>query len=247
MAAAKALMTTDTKPKQVSVRQKGLEVGGICKGAGMIAPEMATMLCFITTNADIKQSRLQKALEDSVEKSFNMTLVDGDTSTNDTVILISSCRRKCSESRFQKLLDYVTTGLAKKIAQDGEGASKYLEFEVKNAGNPKEAREVARALAASPLVKTAFYGENPNWGRIISTIGNTTGVNPMKITINYSSRNGTVDVFNQGRNGDLKKAEKVLKQKGIRISVNLRKGKAKAVSYTCDLTEEYVKVNAGYS
>ena len=245
--AAKSIMTTDTQSKQFSVEYNGIQVGGICKGAGMISPNMATMLCFMTTNADLSRQQLQRALELSVSKSFNMLVIDGDMSTNDTVLLLASGKKKCSLSVFQKLLDYVTVELAKKIAKDGEGASKYLEFEVINARNHASAAKVAKAIASSPLVKTAFYGENPNWGRIISTIGSKIKFNPMKTTITFNSEKGSMNAFNQGSVGDLKKAREVLKAKEIRITVNLRQGKSKAKALSCDLTAEYVRINAGYS
>ncbi|MFH1126195.1 MAG: bifunctional glutamate N-acetyltransferase/amino-acid acetyltransferase ArgJ, partial [Candidatus Altiarchaeota archaeon] len=245
--AAKAIMTTDTRPKQVSVEFKGIEVGGMCKGAGMIAPDMATMLCFITTNANLTREQLQKALERSVDRSFNMTLVDGDMSTHDTVLLLSSGRKKCDARTFQRLLDYVTIKLAKMIAQDGEGASKYLEIEIVGARDGISAAKAARAIASSPLVKTAFYGETPNWGRIISRIGSSIRIKPMNTTITFKSRRGRVNVFDRGALGNLEKARDVLKEKEIEITINLRLGRASAKAFTCDLTEEYVRVNAGYN
>ncbi|MBM3308821.1 MAG: bifunctional ornithine acetyltransferase/N-acetylglutamate synthase, partial [Candidatus Altiarchaeales archaeon] len=135
----------------------------------------------------------------------------------------------------------------KKIARDGEGASKYLEFEVTNAKNDASAAKVAKAIASSPLVNAAFYGENPNWGRIISTIGSKIKFNPMETTIKFSSEKGGVNVFNQGTVGNLKKAVGVLKAKEIKVTVNLRQGRGSAKAYTCDLTEKYVRINAGYS
>jgi len=245
--AAKAIMTTDTKPKQVSVELEGLEVGGICKGAGMIAPDMATMLCFITTNAALSESVLQKALKASVDKSFNMAVVDGDMSTNDTVLLLASGRKKCRPDAFQKLLDYVTMELAKKIALDGEGASKYLEVEVSGARDSESAAKAAKAVASSPLVKTALYGGNPNWGRIVSSIGGKIKINPDVVTVAFKSRKGEVNVFDRGRTGDLKKAADILREKEVKIKVNLRAGGGKATAFGCDLTEEYVKINAGYN
>lgn len=245
--AAKAIMTTDTKPKQVSAEFRGIQVGGICKGAGMIAPDLATMLCFITTNAGLTRNQLQNALKTSVDRSFNMTVVEGDMSTNDIVLLLSNGKKKCDLKTFQKLLDYVTMRLAKMIAHDGEGASKYLEVEINNAGDTDSAVKAAKAVVSSPLVKTAFYGENPNWGRIISTIGSKIRINPMKTTISFKSKKGGVDVFDQGTVGDLDKAKKILKEKEIKITVNLRSGKNKATAFGCDLTEEYVRINAGYN
>lgn len=247
MDAARAIMTTDTKLKQVSVSFKGVEVGGICKGAGMIAPEMATMLCFITTNAELSSRELQAALDEAVQKSFNMTVIDGDMSTNDTVLLLSSGRKKCRIRDFKTLLGIVTTELAKMIAKDGEGASKYIEITVTGAKDRTSASTAAKAVASSPLVKTAFYGVNPNWGRIMSAIGSKLRINPMKATISFTSRKGKVAVFDRGRIGDLDKAREVLKEKDISVTVNLRMGTGEATAFTCDLTEEYVRINAGYN
>lgn len=247
MDAAKALMTTDTTPKQVSAEHNGIQVGGICKGAGMIAPDMATMLCFITTNAEFTGSQLKTALATAVGKSFNMTAIDGDMSTNDTVVLLASGKKKCNAKTFQKLLDYVTLRLAQMIARDGEGASKYLVVDIINAKNESSAVKAAKAVITSPLVKTALYGENPNWGRIMSSIGSRIRVKPMNVTITFTSAKGSVRVFDRGRIGNLEKARKILKEKDITATVNLRLGKSKATAYGCDLTEEYVRINAGYN
>jgi glutamate N-acetyltransferase/amino-acid N-acetyltransferase len=245
--AARAIMTTDTTLKQFSVEHNGLEVGGICKGAGMIAPNMATMLCFITTNACLPRANLQRALKSSVDKSFNMTVVDGDMSTNDTVLLLSSGRRRCNAGVFQKMLDCVTLNLARMIARDGEGASKYLEAEVKGARSVNDARKAAKAVVSSPLVKTAVYGENPNWGRVMSAIGSRVKFDPMNATIEFGSERGVARVFHRGAVGDLLKARKVLGGKDVKVKIDLRLGMGNATAFGCDLGEEYVRINAGYS
>ena len=245
--AAKAIMTTDTKPKQVSIEHKGLQVGGICKGAGMLEPNMATMLCFITTNAKLSNKQLQTALKRSVDKSFNMTVVDADMSTNDTVLLLSSGKKKCSTTVFQTLLDYVTLKLAKMMVMDAEGASKYFEVEINNARDSNSARKAAKSVVSSSLVKTALYGENPNWGRIEAAIGSKIKISAMKLTITLKSSRGSVRVFDRGVVGNLEKARKILKDKEIYMKVNLRLGSSSAKAFGCDLTEKYVKINAGYN
>jgi glutamate N-acetyltransferase/amino-acid N-acetyltransferase len=244
--AAKTIMTTDTKPKMCSVEYKGIEVGGIAKGAGMIAPNMATMLCFITTNADIGRRKLEDALKNSVAKSFNMIVVDSDESTNDTVLLMSNKKMKCKTRDFQKALDYVTTNLAKKIAQDGEGATKFIELSVVNAKDDETARRAVRAVLSSPLVKTAFYGENPNWGRIVSKLGSVTKVDEEKVRISFSDGVRTHE-FNILGGFDLKKIAEILKSREIKVVVNLKSGTGRACGWGCDMSLDYVKVNAEYN
>jgi glutamate N-acetyltransferase/amino-acid N-acetyltransferase len=245
--AAKAIMTTDMKPKQYSIQYNGIQVGAICKGAGMISPDMATMLCFITTNADLPRAALKYSLDKAVEESFNMIVVDGDMSTNDTVLLLSSRRRKCTSKTFTPMLKHVCTELAKQIAGDGEGASKFLEFTVKGARNMREARIAAKAVASSPLVKTAFHGENPNWGRITAAIGSKIKIDAMRTDITFKSKKGSATVLEKGAAGNLKEAKKVLKAKDIIVRINLNSGRFSATAWGCDLTPEYVKINAGYN
>jgi glutamate N-acetyltransferase/amino-acid N-acetyltransferase len=241
-------MTTDTFPKQFSVEYKGIQVGGICKGAGMIAPNMATMLCFITTNAKIGKRGLQSALARSVEDSFNMLSVDGDQSTNDMVLLLSSGKKDCSLKDFQTALDAVTKNLAKMIAKDGEGATKFIEVEVRGTKNKATARKVVHAILDSPLIKTALYGENPNWGRIMAKLGSVVELDESKVDIFFESGKGKVKVAGGGVSaGKNNYAEDILKAKEVRIMVDLRSGRAYAVGWGCDLTPEYVKINAGYS
>jgi len=245
--ASKAIMTTDTYPKQISVNYRGIKIGGVAKGAGMIAPDLATMLCFLTTNADFGKEELQTALENAVEDSFNMLSVDGDMSTNDTVILMSNRSHECKFEDFCYALNFVARELAKLIAKDGEGATKFLEIEVKNAKSRENARKGARAIISSPLVKTAIFGENPNWGRIVSALGSVIEVDFDKIDIIFSNDKDKTKVVEKGVTGDLEKAHEILKSREIRIVVNLHDGDENAVAYGCDLTYSYVKINAEYN
>jgi len=245
--AAKAIMTTDTFPKEVSLEFKGVKVGGIAKGAGMIAPNMATMLCFLTTNADLSRDELQEALSRSVENSFNMLSVDGDMSTNDTVLLLSNGEKDCSVEDFQQVLDHATLELAKMIAKDGEGATKFIEVEVIGTIDTESARKGAKTVISSNLVKAAIHGENPNWGRIVSALGSVIEVNFEKVDIEFQSEKGKAVIVKRGVAKDLKKAGKILKGKEIKILVNLNSGRKRTTAFGCDLSPEYVKINAGYS
>ncbi|MFA7374075.1 MAG: bifunctional ornithine acetyltransferase/N-acetylglutamate synthase, partial [Methanothrix soehngenii] len=169
--AERAIMTTDTREKEVAVEHQGLRVAGIVKGAGMIEPNMATMLCFLFTDADFSPEVLKNCLADAVRDSFNMLTVDGDTSTNDIVLLTATGRAQGRIEDFQQALRYVCVDLARQMARDGEGASKFFETLVTGARNEADARLAAKAVARSSLVKTAVYGADPNWGRIICAVG----------------------------------------------------------------------------
>lgn len=245
--AAEAIMTTDTKVKELCFEHNGIRVGSIAKGAGMIAPDLATMLCFLTTNADLDREELQKALERSVEDSFNMLVVDGDMSPNDTVLLMSNRKKKCSLEDFQYILDHTTKEMAKLMAWDGEGATKFLEVEVKGARSREEAKAAAKAVTSSPLVKTAFYGENPNWGRIVAAVGSRIGFSLEKIDLFFESGKQRGQVVEGGVGGDLEKAAEILKNKEIKVIIDLNEGDWKATAWGCDLTEDYVKINARYN
>lgn len=246
--AAKAIMTTDTVPKMFSARYKGIEVGGITKGAGMIKPEMATTLVYLTTNADLSQDRLKTALMKSADNSFNMITVDNDMSTNDMILLLSNRVKKCRPSDLQRLLDHVLTELAKKVAFDGEGATKNIEVEVYNARDLNTARKGAKAVVASPLVKSMFYGVNPNWGRIIAALGSAIKVDYRRVDVVFKSGNKRTTVLKQGVGGDLRKARALMKNREVRVEINLNQGgRYSATAWGCDLTPEYVKINAGYS
>jgi len=254
---AAAIMTTDTFPKIISKRIKvGNKIGtiaGICKGAGMIAPKMATMLCFILTDIAVEKKALNKALADSVEKSFNRITIDGDMSTNDTALIMANGmlgntllkEKSPAYKSFKKTLDAITYELSKLIVKDGEGATKFIEIEVRGAANEKEAEKAGFAVANSSLVKTAIYGNDANVGRIMAAIGYS-GIefNDEKVDIYL----GKIKVISKGTSaGEDKKANKYLTDnKEIKILINLNKGKASAKILTCDLTEEYIRVNAAY-
>ena len=251
-----AIMTTDTFPKSCVLRGKiggrTLCLAGIAKGAGMIHPRMATMLSFITTDAAIKPRVLQTMLRDSAERSFNRISVDGDTSTNDTVVALANGAsgagiRPGGESRtaFLAGLDELCQTLAKMIARDGEGAKKLVTIEVTGARTPGDAERLARAIANSPLVKTAIAGSDPNWGRIICAAGYSGAkFDPSKVDIRvndfYLCRKGLDAVFNEAA------AKRELAQKELTLHINLHAGSASTTFWTCDLTHDYVTINASY-
>ncbi len=253
---AAAIMTTDTFPKVVSRKIKVdgafLTISGICKGSGMICPDMATMLCFIMTDAGIERSALDSALRSAVERSFNLITVDGDMSTNDTVLMMANGMagnaliRKSSAAfeRFSSALSQITRELSEMIIRDGEGASKFVKVMVKNARNNEEAKKGAFAIANSMLVKTALCGNDANWGRIIAALGYS------GMTIREDKTdimlNG-IKVANKGiSTGKDKEANSRLEGREVTITADLHIGKGAATVLTCDLTEEYVKINAEY-
>jgi glutamate N-acetyltransferase/amino-acid N-acetyltransferase len=252
---ARAIMTTDTRVKEIAVEHEGMRVAGIVKGAGMIEPNMATMLCFLYTDADIPAQALKECLEDAVRDSFNMLTVDGDTSTNDTVLLTATGKTKAeadviSIQAFKEALRYVCVELARMMARDGEGASKYFETVVSGAKNEEDARLAAKAIARSCLVKTAVYGADPNWGRIIAAVGYSGAeVDPERITLGLEGSGMKVPLVERGRiaEGVLDRARKIMKGDTITILVDLGLGIASARSFGCDLTHEYVNVNANYT
>ncbi len=257
--AAKAIMTTDTTPKMVSVSTtlntgERVEIGGICKGAGMIAPQLnhATMLCFLTTNAYIPKDKLKPVLKRAVEQSFNMTVVDGDTSTNDMVVLMANGLAGNSDidEHFTNALNHVTRELAKQIASDGEGATKSIEVEVKNAKSEADARKAAKAVVGSNLVKTAIFGGDPNWGRIIAALGYSGAeFEPEKVSLFMGGvclvKEGKVLAYSDTE--ELKAAEKALASKEIKITADLNAGNHTATAYGCDMSPDYVRINAEYS
>jgi glutamate N-acetyltransferase / amino-acid N-acetyltransferase len=220
------------------------------KGAGMINPNMATMLCFITTDICIEQSLLQKALKTAVDSSFNMISVDGDTSTNDTVIILANGKAENSPINridsayevFLKSLTYVTTSLAKMIAKDGEGATKFIELMIRGAKAEQDARKACHAIAQSPLLKCALFGEDPNWGRIMSSMGSS-GIDMDQNTVDIwfdelkIVQNGITTGFSE------ESAKEVLKKKEYKITIDLKVGNAKGTLWTCDLSYDYVKIN----
>jgi glutamate N-acetyltransferase/amino-acid N-acetyltransferase len=250
---ARAIMTTDSFKKELAFRVD-LDDGGsftiaaICKGAGMINPAMATMLCFIITDADIPKTDMDELLGNATEGSFNRISVDGDTSTNDTVMLLSNKLSKSyNKEAFQEALNKITFELAMMILKDGEGANKLVAFEVKGAKNEEEAKKASIALSNSLLVKTALFGEDPNWGRIASTIG-ASGVecDDTTLTIHYDN---LLIYSNEQRELDKEreeKAYKIMKNDSFRVLCDLGLGDGKYTSYGCDLSYDYVKINAEY-
>ncbi len=247
---ARSIMTTDTFPKiaskRFSYRGKKYSILGFAKGAGMIYPNMATMLSFILTDANLKKDEMRKMLKRSVEKSFNSITVDGDMSTNDTVILLSNGKNECVPSRiFYKYLEEIMIELAKMIVKDGEGATKFITINILNAPSKRLAKEIAMKVANSNLFKTAMFGEDANWGRIVSAIGSHKGkFYPEKIELFI----GPYKLFQNmvPLNFDEKQVSKYLKNKEIEITIDMHQGKSKSTVWTCDLSYDYVKINADY-
>jgi len=253
---AKAMMTTDTFAKEIAVHiridQRGFTIGGVAKGAGMIHPNMATMLCFLATDAVVDAKFLQSALKKAVDKSFNMITIDGDTSPSDTVAILANGMAGnptiCEQNGelFQRAIDKVCIYLAKSIAKDGEGATKLIEVTVEGAISEQEARLAARTIASSPLVKTAIHGNDPNWGRIVSALGRS-GAN-----IKEDKLDAYIDyicVMEQGNPVPFDKeiAITVLKKQEVLLRVNLNLGHGKANAWGCDLSTEYVNINSAYT
>ncbi len=256
MEAARAMMTTDTVPKTalrtIMLHGKKYTVGGVAKGAGMIHPRLATMLSVLITDAPIHASALQVALAKAVKTSFNAISVDGDTSPNDSVILLATgegdllTTEDDEFSVFCAALDEVANDLAQMIVRDAEGATKFLEIEVSHAVTQREAEQIAATVATSPLVKTAFYGEDFNPGRIISAIGRS------GVTISWerlTMQIGGQIVFRDGKFQEVSPddAKSVMAQKDIVIAIDLARGDAQCRFFTCDLTHDYVSINAEYT
>ncbi len=256
--AAEAIMTTDLYPKLAVVQEeiggRTVTLAGIAKGSGMIYPNMATMLCFIVTDANVSAPQLKKSLLQATEQSFNSITVDGETSTNDMVLCMANGaagnKRPAPGSKdakkFQACIDTVARLLAKQIVRDGEGATKLVEIEVRNAKNPVEAKRAAMAVAKSSLVKTALFGEDANWGRIMAALGNAgIEMDEAKTDIFIGKVKLVEKGLGQGKHAD-RDAALALKQREVRIGIDLRKGKSVATVWTCDLSYEYVKINAAY-
>ena len=256
-AAARAIMTTDTFPKEAAVEIElggaTVRIGGIAKGSGMIHPNMATMLGFITTDAKIEQTLLQKAIAAAGERSFNRITVDGDTSTNDTLFILANGLAKNPPlttanndyQTFVQALTEVCLELAKMIARDGEGATKLVEIKVAGARSEAEAVKVGKAVATSNLVKTALFGEDANWGRILAAVGYSgVTIDPDRIHIYL----GDLSVYQKGTGlvFDEAKAKEILSGKEILIKIDLGDGPATASVWTCDLSYDYVKINGSY-
>lgn len=261
-AAAQAIMTTDTVQKSVSVSfeldGKSCQIGAIAKGSGMIHPNMATMLSFITTDANISAEMLKKALVWCVERSFNMLSVDGDTSTNDTVAIMANglcgnTRIESEESedflKFRRAVFKICNYIVKMLAKDGEGATKLVICEVRGAKTEEIARTCAKSVICSPLVKTAMFGSDANWGRILCALGYAgADIDVSKIDVSFISRKGEISVCQNGAGIEFseEKAKEILLEDEITIAVDLKDGETAATAYGCDLTYEYVKINGDY-
>lgn len=259
--AEEGIMTTDTVAKEISLEftldGKTCHIGGIAKGSGMIHPNMATMLVFITTDAAIAPEMLQKALSKDIQNTFNMVSVDGDTSTNDMVAVMANGlagNKMITEEgedyqTFLEALDAVNVYLCKMIAGDGEGATKMLECIVKGAKDEKNAKIVAKGVICSSLLKAAMFGADANWGRVLCAIGYSgADVDVMKVDVSFSSKAGTVDVCKNGAGIPFSEevAKAVLSEKDIDININLNDGEGEATAWGCDLTYDYVKINGDY-
>ena len=252
-AAAQAIMTTDTFSKQIAYKVEledgsSFSIGAMAKGAGMINPAMATMLCFITTDADVSKKEMQAILNKNVQTTFNAASVDGDTSTNDTILLLSNAQSGTYHAKgFEEALHKIMLFLAREMVRDGEGATKLVTYKVSGAKDDAEAEIVAKALSNSLLVKTALYGQDPNWGRIASTVG-ASGAFAIeeKLTISFNDvcvyKEGTL-FFDEAME---KKASAVMQLDTFTISCDLGIADGKFTSFGCDLGYEYVKINADY-
>ena len=255
--AGNAIITTDTYSKccatEVEIGGKQIRFGAIAKGSGMIQPDMATMLCFITTDADIDQKLLQEALSEIVEVSFNMISVDGDMSTNDMVTVLANGAAGNSKisakdddyKKFYATLEKICRELSKKIAADGEGATKFLTINVNGAENFADAKQVGMSVAKSPLVKTAFFGEDPNWGRVICAVGySNVKINPGSTVVKF----GGIPVYAHGVGAKYNDSElkKIMAAHDIVIDIDLGIGESSATVWSCDFSYEYVKINGEY-
>ncbi|MBQ8944708.1 MAG: bifunctional glutamate N-acetyltransferase/amino-acid acetyltransferase ArgJ [Clostridia bacterium] len=260
-AAAEGIMTTDTVEKQISfsfeINGTECRIGGIAKGSGMIHPNMATMLVFVTTDCAISPAMLQKALSADVETSFNMVSVDGDTSTNDMVCVMANGMAGNTEitaegadyDAFCHALNAVTVHLCRLIAGDGEGATKLLECNVAGAKDDETAKTVAKSVICSSLLKAAMFGADANWGRVLCAIGYSGAcVDVNKIDVAFQSRAGSITVCVNGSGIDFseEKAKEILVEKEIKINVDLKSGESKATAWGCDLTYDYVRINGDY-
>lgn len=260
-AAAEGIMTTDTRPKEVAVEftvgGKVCKIGGIAKGSGMIHPNMATMLVFITTDCCISTEMLQKALSSDIQNTFNMVSVDGDTSTNDMVTVLANGMAENDRivaegedfDNFMKALNTVTVYLCRCIAGDGEGATKLLECKVEGAADLQTAKTVAKSVICSSLTKAAMFGSDANWGRVLCAIGYSgADVDVNKIDVSFKSQRGEIAVCKNGAGIDFSEelAKEILLQNEIEILVWLNSGEYSSTAWGCDLTYEYVKINGDY-
>ncbi len=251
---ARAMMTTDTFAKEIALEVLGGSIGGVAKGAGMIHPDMATLLAFVTTDLAVEPQYLQRALKLAADRSFNMVTIDGDTSTNDTLLLLANgaagndplSEGSPQAAAFQEALDEVCVYLAKCVARDGEGATKLIEVLVKGAKSEGDARSAARTVAGSPLLKAAVYGSDPNLGRVLMAVGRSGAELDQDRTDVFL---GPICFMKAGKPQlfDRDAARRLMGEKEVRFLVDLHMGNAQAVAWGCDLTEEYVRFNALYT
>ncbi|MDD2482502.1 MAG: bifunctional glutamate N-acetyltransferase/amino-acid acetyltransferase ArgJ, partial [Lutispora sp.] len=259
--ASEAILTTDTSNKTIAltftIGDKAVTIGGMAKGSGMIHPNMATMLSFITTDLNIEQPLLQEALRESVNKSYNRISVDGDTSTNDMVVILANGEagniaitgKGDDYNTFLDALNYLNTYLAKLIAKDGEGATKLIECQVIGSDSEETAEILSKSVIRSSLVKAACFGADANWGRILCALGySNIALDIHKIDVAFESQEGNITVCQGGMPiiFNENKAKKILKASEIKILVNLNQGDKSAVAWGCDLTYEYVRINGDY-
>ncbi|WP_292466251.1 bifunctional ornithine acetyltransferase/N-acetylglutamate synthase [Methanolobus sp.] len=256
MRAARAIMTTDTVPKEIAIELDcGIRIAGIAKGSGMIEPNMGTMLAFVYTDAEVPSDVLQSCLTTSVDKSFNMIVVDGDTSTNDMVLVTATGQSGITPeiADLQAGLDYILIELAKMIAIDGEGATKLIESKVTGAATAEDARLVTKAIVRSPLVKSAIFGQDPNWGRIIVAAGYSgANMDQTKISLSFSAGTEVVELVKDGEvvkndKETLSQLKSIMAEDEIFIITDLGMGHESATAWGCDLTYDYVRINAEYT
>lgn len=259
--ASLAIMTTDTHEKEVAVEielgGKTVTIGGMCKGSGMIHPNMCTMLSFVTTDAAITKELLQEALSEDVKDTYNMISVDGDTSTNDTCLLLANGEAGNAEiseknedyRKFAEALNFVNTTLAKQMAGDGEGATALFEVKVIHAKDKEQAKVLSKSVITSNLTKAAIYGHDANWGRILCAMGYSGAVfDPEKVDLYFSSKNGEIKIIEDGVALDYSEEEatKILSAEAVTATADIKMGDASATAWGCDLTYDYVKINGDY-
>ncbi len=259
--AAKAIMTTDTKEKEVAVEieigGKTVTIGGMCKGSGMIHPNMCTMLGFVTTDACISKKLLQEALSQDVKDTYNMVSVDGDTSTNDTVLLLANgmagnpeiTEKNEDYQKFCEALNYINTTLAKKIAGDGEGATALFEVKIIGAESKEQAVTLSKSVVTSSLTKAAIYGHDANWGRILCAMGYSGAqFDPEKVDLYFESKAGKIQIIENGVAVDYSEEEatKILSEDAVTAIADIKMGDCAATAWGCDLTYDYIKINADY-